>query len=46
MIYTMLDNLFLNGSIRKMNKAIITDVNMRMGRANIGFYEKIPIMSA
>lgn len=42
----MFDNLFLKGSFRKMNRAMITEVNMRMGRANIGFSEKIPITSA
>lgn len=42
----MFDNLFLKGKFKKINKAIRTEVNIRIGRAYMGLDEKIPITRA
>lgn len=39
----MFDNLLRYGLLMKINKAIITDMNIKIGKANIGSAENIPI---
>jgi len=45
-ISTIFDSRFLKGKLRKINNAISTEVNIRIGRAYIGRDEKIPMTSA
>lgn len=45
-ISTMLESRFLKGRLRKINKAMSTDVNIRIGRAYIGWDENMPITNA
>lgn len=46
MISTMLESLFLKGRLRKMKRAINTEVNIRMGSAYIGREENTPTTKA
>jgi hypothetical protein len=38
------DNLFLNGLLININNPNKTDVNIKIGNANIGYYVNIPII--
>lgn len=48
-IYVMtvmtLDNFFLKGLLMKMKSPIKTEVNMRIGSANMGYLVKTPMMT-
>jgi len=46
MISTIFVNLFLWGRLIKVKRAIMIDVNIRIGIAYIGFDENIPIVTA
>lgn len=41
---TIFDSLFLNGLLMKMNNPIKTEVNIKMGSANIGYLVNTPII--
>ena len=38
------DNLFLKGMFTNKNRPMNTELNIRIGIANIGYFENIPIM--
>ena len=38
------DNLFLNGLLINIKHPISTDVNIKMGKANIGYFVNKPII--
>ena len=38
------DNFFLKGLLINMNRPSKTEVKVRIGRANIGYVEKIPMI--